>query len=881
MLAALTFILFYTIFTNVPEQELRYEIPYSQFKSLLKEQRVEKVILRGNIADGQLFDAEPIGPQDAKSKRFRTRIPSFGDETLLPELEAEGVEVIVGKAPEENLLTSFLFGLLPWVLFFLIFMWIMRRAARNLGGGLGGPGELKRFLESTPGKSGEIPKVTFHDVAGQENAKREVSELVDYLKQPEKYRELGAEIPRGVLLMGPPGTGKTLMAKALAGEAGVPFYSISASEFIEVFVGVGAARVRRLFEAAKKSAPSIIFIDELDSIGRTRGTGLGGGHDEREQTLNQILAELDGFSPHEAVLVLAASNRPDVLDPALLRPGRFDRHVILDLPDLNERQAILALYTGKIPLADDVDLARLAAGTAGFSGADLKNLVNEAAILAARANQKQVSMTHFDEARDKVMMGTERTLAIEPEEQHRLAVHEAGHTVVAYFLPHADPIYKVSIIPRGQALGATQQLPEHERHTLPEDYLRDRLVVMLAGRTAEKMLLGTVSSGADNDIHQATVMARAMVSRWGMSKEVGPVDLRESEEHPFLGREIAQPRHYSEHSAEIVDHAVQQLLLEAEKRATEMLDRHRTKLDRLVESLEKHETLAREAIEECLGPAPKGPRHLANRQDPIRARADIIDASPQQLTLPADTPREDTVNLFSPLALGPYTLPNRVFMAPMTRNRAPETVPTPLMATYYAQRAGAGLIISEASQISPQGVGYPATPGIHSDVQVQGWQGITDAVHEKGGHIFLQLWHVGRISHPDLQPDGALPVAPSAILPAGEAITYGGAKPFVTPRALENEEIPAIVRQYGEAAENAQRAGFDGVEIHAANGYLIDQFLRDGANQRSDRYGGSLENRARFLLEVTQAVVDVWGADRVGVGVRLSPLQPFNDMRDS
>jgi cell division protease FtsH len=604
-LAVFLFVIFYVFFVQAPQQEPRYDIPYTQFKSLLKQQRIEKVFLRGDIAEGQFYDPEPIGPDNATSKLFRTRIPSFGDETLLPELEAKDVQVNVGSTAEENTLLSFAIAMLPWLLFFLVFLWIMRRASRSLGGGLGGPNELKRFLESTPGKSAEVPEVNFSDVAGQENAKREVTELVDYLKQPEKYSDLGAEIPRGVLLMGPPGTGKTLMAKALAGEAGVPFYSISASEFIEVFVGVGASRVRHLFEAAKKNTPSIVFIDELDSVGRTRGTGLGGGHDEREQTLNQILAEMDGFSPHEAVLVVAATNRPDVLDPALLRPGRFDRHVTLDLPDMDDREAILAVHSRKIPVAEDVELAKIASGTPGFSGADLKNLVNEAAILAARKNKKQVFMEHFDQARDKVMMGTERSLAIEPKERHRLAVHESGHTLVAYFLPNADPLYKVSIIPRGRALGATQQLPEHERHTLPEEYLRDRLAVMLAGRTAEKILLGTVSSGADDDIHQGTAMARAMVSRWGMSDEIGPMDLRESEDHPFLGREIAQPRHYSEHSAETVDHAVQQLLLDAEKRASETIEHHRAALDRLVSALEQHETLKREDIEQCLGPIVK------------------------------------------------------------------------------------------------------------------------------------------------------------------------------------------------------------------------------------------------------------------------------------
>jgi cell division protease FtsH len=603
VLAVFIFTLIYLLFVQAPQQEPLYEIPYTDFKLLIKDQRVKEVLLKGEMAEGHLYEPAPIGPNNATSTRFVARIPSFGDESLLPELEAQGVQVKVGAAAGEGgTLMSFVIAMLPWVLFFLIFLWIMRRASRNLGGGLGGPNDLKQFLEATPGKTAEIPQTTFADVAGQENAKHEVSELVDYLKHPEKYQELGAEIPRGVLLMGPPGTGKTLMARALAGEAGVPFYSISASQFIEVFVGVGAARVRHLFEEAKKNAPSIIFIDELDSIGRTRGTGLGGGHDEREQTLNQILAEMDGFSPHQAVLVLAATNRPDVLDPALLRPGRFDRHVTLDLPDLEDRKAILAVHSRKVPLAENVDLANVAAGTPGFSGADLKNLVNEAAILAARDNQKKVTMEDFDQARDKVMMGTERTLAIEPDERHRLAVHESGHTLVAYFLPNADPLYKVSIIPRGRALGATQQMPEHERHTLPEEYLRDRLAVMLGGRSAEKLLLGSVSSGADDDIHQATAMARAMVSRWGMSKDVGPVDLRESEDHPFLGREMAQPRHYSEHSAEIVDNAVQQLLLEAEKLAADTLAQHRPALEKLIETLEKRETLKREDIEQCLGP---------------------------------------------------------------------------------------------------------------------------------------------------------------------------------------------------------------------------------------------------------------------------------------
>jgi cell division protease FtsH len=368
-----------------------------------------------------------------------------------------------------------------------------------------------------------------------------------------------------------------------------------------MFVGVGAARARQIFRQAKEHAPSILFIDELDSIGRVRGAGLGGGHDEREQTLNQILAEMDGFKGHQAVLVLAATNRPDVLDPALLRPGRFDRHVVLDLPDRKARLAILRLQAKRVPLGSDVELESIAAGTPGFSGADLKNLVNEAAMRAAREHRTTVIQEDFDQMRDRVIMGTERSLVIQPEERHRLAVHESGHTAVAWYLPEADPLFKVSIIPRGRALGGTQQLPEEERHTLPEGYLRDRLAVILGGRTAERLLLGSVSSGADDDIRKATQLARSMVSRWGMSEEIGPVDLRDAEEHPFLGREIAQPRRHSESSARAVDSAVRDLLREAEERAEAVIKQHRERVDSLVNALEEHETLYREQIDVCLG----------------------------------------------------------------------------------------------------------------------------------------------------------------------------------------------------------------------------------------------------------------------------------------
>ena len=598
------FVLAVYTFQRFPAEEKHYEIPYSQFKSLVANHKVTQVELQGRQVKGQLITPEALGPQGQLGQDFRTEVPAFGDESLLPLLDEANVTVTVETEAVANIWATLLITMMPWVILFLLFYWAYKRTSSAIGGRFGGPGELKKFLE-TPGRKAEVPDVTFDDVAGQENAKREVMELIEFLKNPDRFRKLGAEVPRGILLMGAPGTGKTLMARALAGEAGVPFFSISGSEFIEVFVGVGASRVRHLFEAAKKNAPSIVFIDELDSVGRTRGTGLGGGHDEREQTLNQILAEMDGFAGHEAVIVIAATNRPDVLDPALLRPGRFDRHVTLDLPDLNDRIAILKVHTRKIPLAEDVNLKQVAAGTPGFSGADLKNLVNEAAMFAARADLEKVAMAQMDEARDKLLMGTVRTLAIQPEERHRLAVHEAGHTLVAYFLPHADPLYKVTIIPRGRALGGTQQVPEEERHTLPEDYLRDRLAVMLGGRCAEKLLLGTVSSGADDDIHQTTNLARAMVARWGMSEDIGPIDLRESEEHPFLGREIAQPRRYSEHSAQSVDQAVHKLIHESEDLANKTLQQHRAQLEKLIAELETKESLQRVDIEHCLGPSNK------------------------------------------------------------------------------------------------------------------------------------------------------------------------------------------------------------------------------------------------------------------------------------
>ncbi len=592
LIALFVFTAFSSVFLT-PAAKIQ-TVSYSALKQMIRDEDVSNAVLQEHSIVINLADRQA----DAVTA-YTAVIPAEGNESLLDLLEARNID-IVAEEPKGD---SFLIYLLPWILFLGIYIWLQRRLMSRFSGGLGGLGGGEdRILGgrfSKPSKT--VRKITFSDIAGQDEAKREVTELVDFLKDPDRFGSVGAEVPHGVLLMGPPGTGKTLLAKALAGEADVPFFTTSGSEFIEIFVGVGAGRVRKMFEAARKAAPSIIFIDELDSIGRTRGTGLGGGNDEREQTLNQILAELDGFAGREAVVVLAATNRPDVLDPALLRPGRFDRHVTLSLPDKDARRAILDIHAKNLPLETLSDLDMIAAGTPGFSGADLKNLLNEAAIMAARREARIISRTDLAEARDKVMMGTVRTLAILPEEHHRLAVHEAGHTAAAYYTPEADPLYKVTIIPRGRALGGTHMLSENDRHTLDETYLRAYLVTLLAGRAAEKLLIGTVSSGADDDIKKATDVARSMVARWGMTELLGPVNLRESEEHPFLGQTIAQPRNHADATAAEVDHAVIQLLKQAETEALELLTKHRSKIEALVAALEKEETLDHNQIAGCLG----------------------------------------------------------------------------------------------------------------------------------------------------------------------------------------------------------------------------------------------------------------------------------------
>ncbi|MEM9230769.1 MAG: ATP-dependent zinc metalloprotease FtsH [Pseudomonadota bacterium] len=583
--AILLFIAVVFAFSFFQNTEEAHVIPYSEFKQnivagLYEEVRISEEMVEA-VASGEV------------STIVRAVLPPGGDPSLLPHLEAQSVEV-TGIAPTSG---NFLIGLVPWVFIIAFYIWFARRFSPSL------PGQNRmqdlfggRFTKPV---QNDRP-VTFRDVAGQDQAKQEVEELVEFLRDFERFDRVGAEVPHGVLLMGPPGTGKTLLAKALAGEANVPFFSTSGSEFIEVFVGVGAGRVRRMFEEARKQAPSVIFIDELDSIGRTRGTGLGGGNDEREQTLNQILAELDGFSGKDAVVVLAATNRPDVLDPALLRPGRFDRHVTLELPDQAAREAILKVHAKGRPLANDIDLKALSKSLPGFSGADLKNLLNEASIRAARREGGEITSEDLTEARDRITLGTVRTLAIMPEEKHRLAVHEAGHTAVAYYQPGADPVEKVTIIPRGRSLGGTHILPKEERHTLDQSYLETQLAILLAGQAAEIAWLKTASSGADDDINRATSLARSMISRWGMAEELGPINLTSEEDHPFLGQSIAQPKVFSDRTAAKVDECVIALLKKAQATATSVVEKHRDAIDRLISELEQRETLDASEISKIL-----------------------------------------------------------------------------------------------------------------------------------------------------------------------------------------------------------------------------------------------------------------------------------------
>ncbi len=574
------------------------QISYSAFRQEVEAGNVERITVSGQKIQGQL--QEPAEKQIADEETieytdFVTYLPSFGDEELLSLLEGQSVEV--ETEPDTGFSWwAIALNLLPFLLLIAVGYWFLGRM-RGQGQNIFSMGQSRATLYDR-----RKERTTFDDVAGTQGAKTELQEIIEFLKDPTRFQRLGGEIPTGVLLVGPPGTGKTLLARAVAGEADVPFFSISGSDFMEMFVGVGASRVRDLFEEAKKAAPSIIFVDELDSIGRRRGAGLGGGHDEREQTLNQMLSEMDGFEPNEGVIVMAATNRPDILDPALLRPGRFDRQITVDLPTMKDRLEILKIHARNKPLSDDVDLERVARGTPGFSGADLENLLNEAALLAARLNKDAIEGEDIEDSRDKVLMGLKReNLALTDEECELVAYHEGGHAVVAAVLPNADPLHKVTIVPRGRAMGVTQQLPDRERYIYPKEYMLDRLAVMMGGRAAEDLVFGTATSGAENDLKQATQIARKMVLDWGMSERLGHVALGGRREQVFLGEEIAQRREYSEMTAREVDEEIKAILENGYERAADTLQKHRDGLDRVADTLMEKEEIPGEDVLKLLG----------------------------------------------------------------------------------------------------------------------------------------------------------------------------------------------------------------------------------------------------------------------------------------
>ena len=577
-------------------------ISYDQFIREVEADNVGSVEIVGDTIRGS-FKAPPPKeriPGGEEASGFAVEVSRYlvgdGLDTLLLE---HNVRTTV-RQPTDG--TGFLLGIYLLVpLLLMAAFWVSLRRARDP---LGGSGFLGGFTKS-PAKrfSADDKQATFADVAGLEGVKEDLKEIVDFLKDPKKFQRLGGRVPKGVLLMGPPGTGKTLLARAVAGEAGVPFFSISGSEFIQMFVGVGASLVRDLFKTAKDAAPAILFIDEIDAVGRVRGAGLGGGHDEREQTLNQILSEMDGFSPTESVIVLAATNRPDVLDPALLRPGRFDRHVTVDRPNQKARIALFKVHTKGIPLADDVDLERQADGTVGLTGADIRNLVNEATLWATRQNKDKVDSSDFDYARDKILMGPKREEVLAGREKKMTAYHEAGHALAAWLLPGVDKLHKVTIIPRGRALGVTQLVPEEDRLNIGESDLANRLAFILAGRAAEKLVFGEFSAGAENDLTQATRLARKMVSNWGMSERVGPLACTSANEHPFLGRDVYEQRDFSEHTAQVIDEEVTRILGDAADRAMALLSDNRDKLDALSNELESREMLDDTEVAEVIGPA--------------------------------------------------------------------------------------------------------------------------------------------------------------------------------------------------------------------------------------------------------------------------------------
>jgi len=563
-------------------------LTYNHFKNRVKQNMIKEIWI-----DKDQVTASVKVEMSSKPTYLKTTLPPFEDKNFLALLEKNQVDIHVKSQKESNFWLMFIL-LLP--LFFLLgfILYGSRRIKEQLGGMGGSPFDFMRTSAKQYDKK-EI-SVTFDDVAGVENAKIELYEVVDFLKNPEKYEKIGAKIPRGILLMGSPGTGKTLLAKAVAGEAEVPFFSISGSEFVEMFVGVGAARVRDLFKKAKSEAPSIIFIDELDSVGRARGAGIGGGHDEKEQTLNQILAEMDGFETDEQVVVLAATNRPDVLDFALMRPGRFDRKITLSLPDVHARVKILNIHTRKVRMDNTVDLEKIAKMCIGFSGAELANLVNEAAMHAARENQEEVSQNDLLYARDRIIMGVEQEFVLDEKDKKRVAIHESGHVLAALLLEHADPIEKVSIIPRGQALGMTEQLPLKDIKNFPQPYLLDKIGVMLGGRVAELTLLGDLSSGAANDLKEATSLATHMVSQWGMSELLGPVYYQKGEEHVFLGREMGMAKDFSEATAKLIDDEVRKIITEKENEVSKLFKEHKKEIIALSNILVEKEMIYAEEI---------------------------------------------------------------------------------------------------------------------------------------------------------------------------------------------------------------------------------------------------------------------------------------------
>lgn len=566
------------------------DVPYSMFLRELRQKNVAEVIITEKSVKGKFKTS--IAFEDKENfTEFTTLIP-FEDPKLADELVKYNVKVV---AKQKSGWGNIVINIVPWLLLIGIWIFFIRQMQSGQNKALGfGRSRAKVVLEN---KS----PVTFDDVAGVEEAKQELEEVIEFLKEPRKFTRLGGRIPKGVLLLGPPGTGKTLMARAVAGEARVPFISISGSNFVEMFVGVGASRVRDLFNQAKRNSPCIIFIDEIDAVGRLRGAGLGGGHDEREQTLNQLLVEMDGFEVNEGVILMAATNRPDILDPALLRPGRFDRVVVLDRPDVRGRLGILKVHTRKKPLNDDIDLEVLARGTPGFSGADLSNMINEAALLAARRNKQKITMSECEDAKDKIMMGVERkSLLISDDEKKLTAYHEAGHALVAKSLSGMDPIHKVTIIPRGMALGLTQALPIDERRTYSKTYCQNQLAFMLGGRAAEKIVLGDLSTGAGNDIEKATKLARKMVCEWGMSERLGPLTYGEKQEEIFLGREIGMHRDFSEETAREIDEEVKKIVIEAETRAVNIVKKNLNKLKNIAQALLEKEILTGGEIDKIL-----------------------------------------------------------------------------------------------------------------------------------------------------------------------------------------------------------------------------------------------------------------------------------------